>query len=99
MSKKPFATEAEEEAYHLEMHRELMQKLLTLAKEEPELANQLLRQLMFSAELLVTNIPNLKEDLRNLVKDVDAEIRTSVKIPVGRAPVSDQDEAAEPAEK
>lgn len=83
--KKPFATEEEELQYHLDMQRDLMQKLLTLAKEEPDFANQLLRQMMLSAELLVTNQPEFKEEFRQLVKEVDAEIRKSVDLPVGRA--------------
>ncbi|MEZ4737744.1 MAG: hypothetical protein R3E79_62510, partial [Caldilineaceae bacterium] len=69
--KKPFATEEEELQYHLDMQRDLMQKLLTLAKEDPDFANQLLRQMMLSAELLVTNRPAFKEEFRNLVKEVD----------------------------
>ena len=84
MKKQPFATEEEELQYHLDMQRDLMQKLLTLAKEEPDFANQLLRQMMLSAELLVTNRPELKEDYRDLVKEVDAEIRKAVDLPVGR---------------
>lgn len=83
--KKPFATEEEELQYHLDMQRDLMQKLLTLAKEEPDFANQLLRQMMLSAELLMTNRPEFKEEFRKLVKEVDAEIRKSVELPVGRA--------------
>lgn len=83
--KKPFATEEEELQYHLDMQRDLMQKLLTLAKEEPDFANQLLRQMMLSAELLVSNQPEFKEEFRQLVKEVDAEIRKSVDLPVGRA--------------
>lgn len=82
--KKPFATEEEELQYHLDMQRDLMQKLLTLAKEEPDFANQLLRQMMLSAELLVSNQPEFKEEFRKLVKEVDAEIRKSVDLPVGR---------------
>lgn len=85
MKKKPFATEEEELQYHLDMQRDLMQKLLTLAKEEPDFANQLLRQMMLSAELLVSNQPEFKEEFRKLVKEVDAEIRKSVDLPVGRA--------------
>ena len=84
MSKRPFATEEEELQYHLAMQRDLMQKLLTLAKEEPDFANQLLRQMMLSAELLVSNQPEFKEEFRKLVKEVDAEIRKSVNLPVGR---------------
>ena len=84
MTKKPFATEEEELQYHLEMQRDLMRKLLTLAKEEPEFANQLLRQMMLSAELLTTNRPEFKEEFRTLVKEVDAEVRKSVDLPVGR---------------
>lgn len=83
--KKPFATEEEELQYHLDMQRDLMQKLLTLAKEEPDFANQLLRQMMLSAELLVSNQPEFKEEFRKLVKEVDAEIRQAVDLPVGRA--------------
>lgn len=84
MSTRPFATEEEELQYHLDMQRDLMQKLLTLAKEEPDFANQLLRQMMLSAELLVSNQPEFKEEFRKLVKEVDAEIRKSVELPVGR---------------
>jgi len=84
MKKQPFATEEEELQYHLDMQRDLMQKLLTLAKEEPDFANQLLRQMMLSAELLVTNRPEFKEEFRDLVKEVDAEIRKAVDLPVGR---------------
>lgn len=84
MQKKPFATEEEELQYHLDMQRDLMQKLLTLAKAEPDFANQLLRQMMLSAELLVSNRPEFKEEFRKLVKEVDAEIRQAVDLPVGR---------------
>mgnify|MGYP003484384405 CR=1 FL=1 len=87
--KKPFATEEEELQYHLDMQRDLMQKLLTLAKEEPDLANQLLRQMMLSAELLVSNQPEFKEEFRQLVKEVDAEIRKAVELPVGRVSVKE----------
>lgn len=87
--KKPFATEEEELQYHLDMQRDLMQKLLTLAKEEPDFANQLLRQMMLSAELLVSNQPEFKEEFRKLVKEVDAEIRQAVDLPVGRGNVEE----------
>ena len=84
MVKKPFATEEEELQYRLKMQRNLMRKLLTLAKEEPEFANQLLHQMMLSTELLTTNLPEFKEEFRTLVKEVDAEVRKSVDLPVGR---------------
>lgn len=66
------------------MQRDLMHKLLTLAKEEPDVANQLLRQMMLSAELLVSNRPEFKEEFQELVKAVDAEVRKAVNLPVGR---------------